>query len=224
MYAWRLTPDGKLAGIRCTRPEDARAALGSRRSEKWLFDHPVLYDSDRVVYMIYEPDGKYGEPLNILALRLLVDLDIYEAPCANYVGEGLHAHCPRGAVVFFKMSSDGPTSGKIPSLVNYSWNAFCIDWPQFFRVGRGLPYRMLERMYDTTKFQPMDDYWHTCSWGMATMDRIIRHILRRPYQLAGDRARVMGWVIAVCVRRLHGKDIWDQIDLAVLLKTDGHSF
>lgn len=224
MFAWKLFPDGKLTGIKCRKPEDARAMLGSKRNEKWLFDHPVLHTNDCVVYMMHEPDGKYGDPINVLAVRLLIDLDIYEAPCANYVGEGLHTHCPRGPVVFFKMTSHTASSaGELPALLDYTWDAFCGDWPDFFRIGRYLPYKMLEPMYHTTKHRPMDDYLHVCSWGTKTIDRVVQYVLKRPYQLSGDRARCMGWLVAVCVRRLYGEDVWDQIDLAVLLKRDHNS-
>ena len=214
----------------------------------------IVDDDDYVVYMMFEPKGKHGQLLNIIALRILVDLDLFESPETMYAGEGIHTHCPRGSAIFFKMTA---ATTDAAHLLDYTWDEFRNDWPLFFRMGDALPYRILERAYTdactkvmtaneanklnpfnktnniittttttttttigigTRQRFPMDDYWRICTWDHDTLNRVMTCIAKRPYERAGDRDKVLGCSLAVCVRLLYSKAEWDMTDLMRILK------
>jgi len=215
MRLWEVTPERRFLAQDCTTPEEVRELLGRRRKGSWLFNHPLIRHDTCTIYLIFEPAGRHGESLNTLALRILVDLDVFESPDSAYAGESLHSQCPRGAALFFKMDNE-----TTDTLLDYSWQEFCSDWVNFFRIGDTRPYMVLERAYAKTvpAIFPMDDFWRVCTWERKTLDRVLKRILSRPADMAGDRDRALGWIMAVCVRRLYTIEVWDEVDLKILLK------
>lgn len=209
MHVWKVAASKKFGPADCETTEDIRLMVGGRDHNHWIFEFMILRRPTYLVYMTFAKDGNCGEALNILSLRILVDLDIFQSPDSTYAGEGLHSQCPRGAVIFFKIVDS--------ALSNYTWSEFKQDWPLFFRVGPALPYLILESEYnaaDKMSYQfPMNDYWSICCWHHETLTRITRTIHGRAAEMAGDRDRALGWLISVCVRRLYGTKVWQEIVL-----------
>lgn len=203
----------------CHEPDDVRVALGAKRNEKWLFEHPILHRNEpdaSIVYMMFRTRDRYGESLNIPALRMMVDLGSFAATSNSLYGEGIHDYCPRGDIIFFRMTPG--TAGTDSKLLNYTWDQFTSDWPYFFRVGPHLPYYALEKAYYESDMAPMDDFWRVAVWDPVVLSRLVMVVMHRKADYAGDRDRALGWVIAVCVRRLYGSKIWETINLGALMK------
>lgn len=215
MNVWRLTERGRVSMHECDEPEDVRQLLQCEAPHTWLFDYLVLQTLDYNVYMFYAKDGQYAKGFNILCLRILVDLDMFEGSHRTFQGEGMHNHVPRGPAIFFKMTHE--TADNV-QLLTYEKVEFQRDWPLFFRVGITLPYCILEDAFAETNSEPNDVRLRVCSWDSTIINWLVKRVKKRVLSASGDRDRVLGWVTAVCARRLYTQRRWDMVDLTTLMK------
>lgn len=167
--------------------------------------------------MLYNEDEQDGQGFNITCLRIMVDLDLFQGSYRTFQGEGMHNHVPRGPAIFFKMTSEDATKVE---LLNYSKDEISEDWPLFFRVGATLPYRILENVFAESKVAPNNARLRVCSWDMDMISYMLKRVDKRSLSEAGDRDRALGWITAVCVRRLYTKKRWNDIDIKTLMNTE----
>jgi len=153
------------------------------------------YDEIRLVpdvFMAFQRNAYC--PVNILATRILVDLNLFEVKNGfNYMEQAVSSN-----VFFYRKNGS--------KLANTNWDEFCRDWIFFFRCGDLLPYNMLEKHVRITldwvailggEIDRMKELWELLCCGRNQRLEMRSH------------DKVVGALLAIILRRLE-PGIWSK--------------
>lgn len=165
---------------------------------KWLRHSCLWFPIIPTVFM-----GFYrakSQPVNILATRILVDLDKFEI----VPGQSIWEQAITGDVLFYRFEN-----GK---LFDYERKHLLNDWAYFFRKGARLPYNLLEQhVYRPRKHPTVTEDWMSVIYGdvqrLQTLQEVCIGGKRR--LSASSQDTVLGAILAVMLRRLEC-DTWER--------------